>query len=59
MPTHSKQSIKESVLLFLGTAIIGSSAVFGFLILGNVCSQLIANAVIYYNTMMTQQFNVP
>jgi hypothetical protein len=57
MSTDPKKSIKKIFLLALSTVIIGSSAVFGFSILGNVCSQVITNAVIYYNTMMTQKLN--
>jgi hypothetical protein len=57
MPTHSKQSIKKIVLRSLGTVMIGSVVVFSFLILINVCSQLITNVFHYYNA--TKQLTLP
>ncbi len=59
MFTHSKQSVKKIVLRSLSIAIIGSSTVLSFSILGNVCSYVIDNVVICYDAMMKQQLTLP
>lgn len=47
MSTHSKKVIKEIILLSLGAAMIGSSIIFGFVILSKECSRLITSSIFY------------
>lgn len=59
MPTDSKQSIRKTVLLTLSAMMIGSSVVFGFVVLGSVTSQALTNIIYYYNAMMQQESPAP
>lgn len=59
MFTNPKQSIKKIVLLSIGTVIISGSTMFIFSVLGNLCSQVITSAVIYYNAMLREQLTIP
>ncbi len=59
MSTNSQHSISKALLLFFTIAIIGSSVLLSYLLLANVCSQLIANSVDYYKAMMRQQLTIP
>ena len=52
MSTNSKQFMKGKILLSIGAFIVGGSTIFIFSIPQNECSQLITNAIIFYNTMM-------
>lgn len=47
MSTHPEKSIKEIILLAFGAAMIGSSIIFGFVMLGKEYSRLITNPTFY------------
>ena len=59
MPTPAQRSVKQIVLLSLGTVMIGSSLVFSFWVLGSVGSRVVTNVVYYYNSMLKQQSPLP
>ena len=59
MSTNSQPLLSKTFLLFFTIAIVGSSVLLSYLILANVCSQLIANSIYYYKETMRQQFTTP
>jgi hypothetical protein len=59
MSITSRQSIKKIVFLSLSAAVITSSVVFSFSVLGNICSQVITNITYAYNAILKQQLTIP
>jgi hypothetical protein len=55
MSTNPKQAIKKIVLASFSITVISSFTIFSFVILENVCSQIIDSVIIYYNAIMQKQ----
>ncbi|NJL39578.1 MAG: hypothetical protein HC899_24635 [Leptolyngbyaceae cyanobacterium SM1_4_3] len=59
MARNAKRSLKKIASRSLTIAVIVGFAMFTFLVLVDVCSQILMNIVYHYNAMLKQQFPAP